>query len=120
MAIIKTEQQYEKILERIEELLQLVDNSTTADDKNFIELDLLSDLVYDYESSEKKVSVPPLPEIIKASMRERGLTQVALSNMLDISVSRVNEILTGKCSPTFKLACKMHQRLEIDANLILG
>jgi HTH-type transcriptional regulator/antitoxin HigA len=49
MAEIKTKQQYEKAVERIEELLAIVGNSTPPTDKNFIELDLLSELVADYE-----------------------------------------------------------------------
>jgi HTH-type transcriptional regulator/antitoxin HigA len=47
---IKTEQQYDKAAERIEELLLVVSNDTPIDDKNFIELDLLSELVADYEA----------------------------------------------------------------------
>lgn len=45
MAEIKNSLQYQKSLDRIEELLQVVGNDTLQDDKNFIELDLLSDLV---------------------------------------------------------------------------
>ena len=47
--MIKNEKQYNAACERIEELLKVVGNDTPADDKNFIELDLLSDLVADYE-----------------------------------------------------------------------
>lgn len=45
MAEIKNSLQYQKSLDRIEELLQVVGNDTLQDDKNFIELDLLSNLV---------------------------------------------------------------------------
>ena len=120
MATIKTEQQYEKALERIEELLLVVSNDTPTSDKNFVELDLLSDLVADYETAHYPVRVPTLPEVVKSSMNERGLTQVALAAMLGISVSRINEILTGKCTPTFKVAQKLHKQLQIDANLLLA
>ncbi len=120
MAAIKTEQQYDKALERIEELLCVVDNNTSPDDKNFIELDLLSELVADYEAVHYPVRMPTLPEIIKSSMHERGLTQVALAALLGISVSRINEILSGKSIPTFKIAQKLHRQLNIDANLILA
>jgi len=50
MATIKTELQYNKAVERIEELLLVVGNDTSPEDKNFIELDLLSELVADYEA----------------------------------------------------------------------
>ena len=49
MVKIKNEQQYEKVLERIGELLQVVGNNTPETDKDFVELDLLSELVADYE-----------------------------------------------------------------------
>lgn len=120
MATIKTEQQYEKACERINELLAVVGNDTSPDNKDFVELDLLSDLVADYEAQHYPVRMPSLPEIIKSSMNEQGLTQVALSKMLGISVSRINEILSGKCNPTFKTAQKLHKTLHIDANLILA
>lgn len=44
MAKIKNETQYKAALERINELLKVVSNETPTDDKNFIELDLISDL----------------------------------------------------------------------------
>jgi HTH-type transcriptional regulator/antitoxin HigA len=47
--MIKNEKQYNVACARIEELLRVVGNETPPDDKNFIELDLLSDLVADYE-----------------------------------------------------------------------
>ena len=73
MRIIKTEHQYNKAIERIEELLLVVGNDTSSDDKNFIELDLLSELVADYEAEYYPVRMPTLPEIVKSSMSERGL-----------------------------------------------
>ena len=49
MGKIETEQQYNAACARIEELLQIVGNDTPTDDQNYIELDLISDLVADYE-----------------------------------------------------------------------
>lgn len=49
MAKITTETAYKAIMERIEELLLLVDECTPLDDKNMIELELLSNLVADYD-----------------------------------------------------------------------
>jgi HTH-type transcriptional regulator/antitoxin HigA len=66
MTTIKTEQQYEKAVERIEELLLIVNNSTPSDDKNFVELDLLSDLVADYEDIHYPVSAPIDADLIFA------------------------------------------------------
>jgi len=81
---------------------------------------LLSELVADYEAVYYPVHIPTLQEVVKSSMKEQGLTQTALAAMLGISVSRINEILSGKCNPTFKMAQQLHKRLQIDANLILA
>jgi HTH-type transcriptional regulator/antitoxin HigA len=79
MAAIKTTQQYEKAVERIEELLALVGNDTPSTDKNFIELDSLSDQVADFEAIYYPVTAPALPEVIKFSRQKKGLTQEALA-----------------------------------------
>ena len=60
MSKISTEIQYEKALERIDELLLVVDNETSEDDKSYIELDLLSDLVTEYEEEYFPVEKPSL------------------------------------------------------------
>ncbi len=120
MAKIKNEQQYEKALERIEELLQVVGNDTPETDKNFVELDLLSELVADYEELHYPVHAPTLAECIKLRMVEMNLTQKALSELLGVSSSRISEYMTGKSEPTLKIARTIHQKLNIDADIILG
>jgi HTH-type transcriptional regulator/antitoxin HigA len=49
MKKIVSEMQYEAIMQRIDELVEIVDDETPVNDKNFIELDVLTDLVVDYE-----------------------------------------------------------------------
>lgn len=49
MAHIKNEMQYHAACDRINELLKVVTNETPTDDKNLLELDMLSDMVADYE-----------------------------------------------------------------------
>lgn len=49
MTRLKNETQYDWAMERIEELLPFVTDETPRDDPKFIELDVLSDLVSDYE-----------------------------------------------------------------------
>ena len=44
--------------ERINELLKVVNNDTPADDKNMLELDLISDLVADYEEEHSPIAAP--------------------------------------------------------------
>ena len=45
-----TKEQYEFALARVEELLPLVDNNIPANDKNAVELSVMSDIVIAYEN----------------------------------------------------------------------
>lgn len=120
MAKIKTKKQYEAACARIEELLKVVSNNMPSDDKNFLELDLISDLVADYEEEHFPVEAPALVDVIKLHMYEMELTQTKLSEILNVSPSRVSEYLSGKCEPTLKVARKISKKLNIDANIVLG
>ncbi|GHT70245.1 hypothetical protein AGMMS50239_38370 [Bacteroidia bacterium] len=66
--MIKNEKQYDATCARIEELLKVVGNETPTDDINFIELDLLSDLVADYEEVHYPVKEPELSDVIKLGL----------------------------------------------------
>jgi HTH-type transcriptional regulator / antitoxin HigA len=120
MALIKNESQYEKSVERIEELLKVVGNDTPANDKNYIELDLLSELVAEYEEKYLIIEKPNLAGIIKLKMAEMGISQKGLAELLGVSPSRISEYLNGRSEPTLKVARLLHQKLNIDADIILA
>jgi len=120
MAEIKDDIQYEKIIERMEELLKVVDNNTSMTDRNMVELDLLSEMVADYEEIRFPVDPPTLREMIRLRMAEMGLTQKGLANLLGVSPPRISEYMTGKTEPTLKVARLLHQKLNIDAEILLG
>ena len=114
------ETQYLWAEKRVEELLPLVNDNTPTDDPNYIELVLLSNLVADYSEEHYAIGEPSLTDIIKLRMYEMGLTQAKLGELLNISASRVSEILSGKCEPTLKVARAISINLGIDANIVLG
>ena len=120
MARIETKMQYDFTVQRIEELLQVVGNDTPRDDRCFIELDLLSDLVAEYEEAYHPISRPTLTEIIRLRMVELGISQKKLAVMLNVSPSRVSEYLSGKSEPTLRVARRLRSELGIDADIILG
>ena len=95
MVQIKSEKQYKAACERINELLKVVNNDTPADDKNMLELDLISDIVADYEEEHYPIVAPTLVETMKLRMYEMGLTQSKLAEMLGLSTARISEIMTG-------------------------
>jgi HTH-type transcriptional regulator/antitoxin HigA len=120
MTKIKTKMEHSAAMERIEELLLVVDNNTPADNKDLIELTLLSNLVADYEEEHYPISKPSMADIIKLRMYEMNLTQKSLSDLLGVSPSRVSEYLTGKSEPTLPVARTISQKLNIDASIVLG
>jgi HTH-type transcriptional regulator/antitoxin HigA len=118
--MIQKEKEYNVILERIEILLQDTDNIENTDTKGYIELNLLSDLVADYEERIYPVKKPSLVEVIKLRMLEMGLNQKRLSELLGVSTSRISEYLTGKSEPTLKVAREISKKMGIDASIVLG
>lgn len=118
--MIKTKKQYQFILERIEELLKNTDNIENEDTKGYVELNLLSDMVADYEDKNYTIPKPSLIDSIKLRMYERGLNQKGLSEVLNISTSRISEYLTGKSEPPLKVARDISVKLNIDPAIILG
>ena len=120
MAKIKNEKQYQIILKRVDELMDIVKEETPSTDPDFVELDLLADLAEEYEMEHYPVGQPTLPEILKLRMYEMQLTQKSLAELLDISAPRVSDYLTGRSQPTLAIAKKIHHNLNIDANLILA
>ena len=120
MAQIKDEKAYRVALQRIDELLPLVHDDTPVTDKNYIELDMLSDLVEEYETIHYPILAPSLVDIIKLRMYERGLSRKNLSEMLNLSKSTISEILLGKREPTLKTAREISRKLNIDASVVLG
>ena len=120
MAEIENESQYEALIERIEELLKVVSNDTPVTDRYFLELDVISNLVEEYEEKYYPVEMPTLAEVIRDEMAERGITQKELAELLGVSPSRISEYMTGKAEPTLKVARLLNQKLDIDADFILG
>ncbi len=118
--MIKTEQQYKAILDRIEILLNDNENIENKNSKGFIELNILSDLVADYEESYYPIKKPLLIEVIKMRMAEQGLNQKRLSELLGVSTSRISEYLTGKSEPPLKVAREISKKLKIEPGIVLG
>lgn len=121
MAQIKTEKEYEATMARIDELLPLTwADGVPEDSPENIELNLLSELVAEYEDIHYPIGKPSLIDVIKLRMYEMGLTQQAVAAMLGISAPRMSEIMHGKTEPSLSLARTMSQKLNIDANIVLG
>lgn len=120
MAQIKNEAAYRAALARIDELLQIVNDETPQEDKNYLELDMLSDMVEEYEEIHYPIGKPTLIDVIKLRLYEMGLTQKKLAEMLGLSNARVSEILNGKSEPSLKIGREISLKLNIDPAIVLG
>ena len=112
--------QYEFARQRVEELLPLVDDNTAANDKNAIELTLVSDIVIAYEKEHYPIAKPTVSELIESSLKEKGMTQRQLAQAIGVSPSRINDYISGRSEPTLKIARLLCQTLNIPPVLMLG
>jgi len=112
--------EYEAIMTRVNELVEIVDDLTPVTDKNLIELDFLTDLIVAYEKEHYPIGKLSLRDVMKARMEEMNITQRSLAEMLEISAPRVSEYLTGKSEPTLQVARRIQKKLNIDASVIMG
>ena len=107
-------------MQRIEELLKVVTDETPTTDPNYQELDILSDMVAEYEDIHFTFSKPKLTEAIKLRMYERSLTQAAVAQLLGISASRMSELMHGKMEPSYQLSRNLCLKLNIEPAVVLG
>ena len=63
MALIKTEKEFRAILARIDELVHLTGEGVAEDDPKNLELNLLCELVAEYEDENVVLEAPSLEEI---------------------------------------------------------
>ena len=111
---------YEAAVKRIDALLEIVDDSTPRNDPNYIELMDLSDFVENYEEKHYPIGIPSLREVIELRMFEMKLKQKDLAELLGTSTSRISEYLNGKRDITLNIARALHNKLNIDSDIILG
>jgi HTH-type transcriptional regulator/antitoxin HigA len=114
-----TKNQYEFALERIEELLPMVNENTLVYNKEAVELSMMSDIVIAYEKEHFPIEKPTVSELIELSLEEKGMTQKQLAGEIGISPSRINDYISGRSEPTLKIAHLLCKTLDIPANAML-
>ncbi len=122
---INTSKEYDDVMKRIEKLLQKSTNDGGFEKllKDDIEkLQTLSLLAEKYEDSLSLMPIKAptrLIEMIRYKMFEMNLNQKQLAKILEISETRISELLSGKRKLNIELAKKLHSKLNIDAHFIL-
>ena len=111
---IKTENDYNESISRIEELWGAKKDTPEGD-----ELDLLVTLVESYEMKHYPISPPDPIDAIKFRMEQMDMTKADMVKYLG-SQSRVSEILNRKRKLTLKMVRSLYKGLKIPAEILLA
>ena len=111
---IKTEQDYNTAISRIEELWGTKKDSLEGD-----EFDLLVTIVESYELKHYPIAPPDPIDAIKFRMEQMGMTSADMVKYLG-SQSRVSEILSRKRRLTLGMIKSLYKGLKIPAEILLA
>jgi len=111
---IKTEQDYNNSIHRIEVLWGAKKDTPQGD-----ELDLLITLVESYEMKHYPIAPPDPIDAIKFRMEQMDMTKADLEQYIG-SQSRVSEILNGKRKLTLGMIKSLYKGLRIPADILLA
>jgi len=110
---IKTEKDYEKALERLEQIFDAKQGTKEGD-----ELEILSILIEKYEDEYYSIDLPDPIEAIKFRMEQLGMKQNDLTEVIGFK-SRVSEILNKKRKLTLEMIRKLNEYLSIPTNVLI-
>ena len=111
--LIRTEEDYQKTLERMEEIFDAPIGTIESD-----EADILALLIDEYEKKNYPIDAPDPIEAIKIRMEEMDLKQVDLIPEIG-GKSRVSEILNKKRKLTVDMIRNLANRLQLSAELLI-
>ena len=110
---IKTKQDHQAAVARIEELMSAASGTPEGD-----ELDVLATLVDAYEAKHDVIDAPDPVTAIQFRMEQQQLSRKDLEPMIG-SRARVSEVLTGKRSLTLEMVRRVKDGLGISADLLI-
>ena len=122
---INNKKEYNEVMQRIEKLLQKSTKNGGFSKLPVKDKETLKQLSLIAEAYEDSIPLMPIKtpatitEMIRYKMFEMNLKQKQLAKLLEISETRISELLTGKRKVNIELAKKLHSKLHIDANFIL-
>jgi HTH-type transcriptional regulator/antitoxin HigA len=111
---IRTAQDHQAAVARIEELMNATPNSSEGD-----ELDVLATLVDAYETKHHAIDAPNPIAAIQFRMQQQQLSRKDLEPYIG-SRARVSEVLTGKRSLTLEMVRRVKSGLGISADLLIA
>lgn len=113
IAPIRNEKDYQKALERLEEIFDAKKGTEEGD-----ELEILSILIDRYENENFPIEMPDPIEAIKFRMEQMGMKQKDLARVVGFK-SRVSEILSKKRKLNLGMIRKLNARLHIPTEVLV-
>ena len=110
---IKTTEDYQNSLKRIEQLMQASPNTPEGD-----ELDILATLIEAYEKKHYPIDLPDPISTIEFFMEQRGLSVKDLEPMIGRS-NRVYEILNHARPLTLAMITRLYENLDIPLECLI-
>lgn len=112
--MIKTDEDYQKALKRLEEIFEAPNETPEGD-----EAEVLSILIEKYEDEHFPIGPPDPIEAIKFRMEQLDMTNRDLAKIIGYK-SRVSEIFNRKRKLTLPMIRKLHDELKIPYEALLS
>ena len=110
---IKTEQDYNQVLERLEEIFDAEPNTKEGD-----ELEILGILIEKYENEKFPIELPDPIEAVKFRMEQLNYSQNVLAEVIGLK-SRASEILNKKRKLSLEMIRKLSEKLHIPSEVLI-
>jgi HTH-type transcriptional regulator/antitoxin HigA len=111
--LIKTENDYNQALERLEVVFDAKKGTAEGD-----ELELLGILIEQYENTHFPIDLPDPIEAIKFRMEQMGYNQNDLAKIIGFK-SRASEILSKKRKLSLEMIRQLHTSLHIPTDVLI-
>lgn len=124
---LKTEAEYKQVMAEIETFLQKATHNEGFTSLSPEEIERLRNLSLQAEAYEDAIPIMPLQiptpqtlsDMLSLKMFQLKLKQKDLAALLDITPTRLSEVMTGKRKVNMDLAKRLYQKLAIDPAFIL-
>ncbi|GHT03673.1 transcriptional regulator [Bacteroidia bacterium] len=110
---IKTKNDYQKALERLEVIFDSKQDTPQGD-----ELEVLGILIDQYEKEHFPIELPDPIEAIKFRMEQLGYSQRDLASVVGLK-SRASEIINKKRKLSLSMIRQLHNRLHIPTEVLI-
>jgi len=110
---IKSEQDCNQVLERLEEIFDAEPNTKEGD-----ELEILGILIEKYENENFPIELPDPIEAIKFRMEQLNYSQNDLAEVIGLK-SRASEILNKKRKLSLEMIRKLSEKLHIPSEVLI-